>query len=413
MKGVFVVLDGVADEPLQVLGQKTPLEAAKTPNLDFLAIKGRMDSCNISKSGVIPQSSGAVVSLFGHDPNFAPRGPLEAMGSGMKITRGDLCFRANFATVDDLETRDVLDRRAGRTLSTRDAQVLARAINKGVKLPFPFEFKPTLHHRGVLVIKGGFSDNITDVDPDYGPNSGHGNKKFSFARSLDEEDDSAMSAEIVNNFLRQSHKILSEHPLNRSRASKGLYAANFILLRGAGSEPVKLKKPRGKWRAFAYTPLEIGVAKSLKMDISSFGYPKMKSIDMYENLEAGLRKAMKLAIKMLRKNRKKYDYFYIHFKETDFPGLDNKPHEKVKMIEMLDKRFFSFLKGFVQKNKCNLVVTSDYISSSRMKSHIGGPVPVLTFPDEKEKKKRFNEEFASKGRKFTGKNLLEKTLFAR
>src|SRR3989338_4871596 len=107
MKGVFVIMDGVADQPCSVLNGKTPLEAAKTPNLDEIAKKSRIDHCYPIKEGIAPESSSAVVSLFGQDYNFAPRGPLEAMGAGIKFKKGDLVLRCNFATIDDLDNGDI------------------------------------------------------------------------------------------------------------------------------------------------------------------------------------------------------------------------------------------------------------------------------------------------------------------
>lgn len=416
VKGVFVVLDGVADEPCQVLGQITPLQAAKTPNLDEIVRKSKLDYCYTIKEGVAPESSSAVISLLGQDPNLAPRGPLEARGAGVGLAHGDLAFRCNFATVDDLNG-SVLDPRAGRTLTTKEARILAKAVNQNVKLPFKFEFHPTLQHRGVLVFRGGFSDNITNVNPFYSGGSARigVNPRVVFSKPMDEEDDSKLAADLVNSFIRQSHEVLDKHPLNAIRAKKGLFSANFILARGAGNEPIKFKKLKGNWMVLGYMPLEKGIAEACKMKVWKFDYPKLKGIDSYGNLYAGLSKAIKVGIKMLLKNRKKYDYFYIHFKETDIPGHDNKPLEKMKMIEIIDRKFFGFLKKYIEKNKTRLVVTSDHATSSRLKAHSADPVPVLFYnPDNlKDIEQRFTEEQALKGRKILGGRLLEKTLFSK
>src|SRR3972149_11950357 len=115
MKGVFVILDGVADLPCSVLGEKTPLESAKTPHLDEIAKKSRIDYCFTVKEGIAPESSAAVVSLLGYDPNFAPRGPIEARGLGIKLKNGDLAMRCNFATINDLTNLNILDIRTDRT----------------------------------------------------------------------------------------------------------------------------------------------------------------------------------------------------------------------------------------------------------------------------------------------------------
>jgi len=409
-----VILDGVADQPCQQLGMVTPLEAAKTPNLDKMAGKGKLDYCYPIKEGIAPESSSAVVSLLGYDYRMAPRGPLEAVGAGLNLTKGDLALRCNFATIDDLHEGSLLDSRAGRTLTTKEARALAKVLNQNVKIPFKFEFHPTLQHRGVLIFRGGFSDNITGADPFYSQGSVriNKNKNMVFSEPLDEEDDSKLSANLVNSFIRQSHEILDKNDINSSRARKGLFSANYIICRDPGNEFPRFKKLKGKWMALGYMPLEKGIAKAVKMDVFDFKYPTMKGIDAYAQVYSGLNKAIKNAIKMLRKNYKKYDYFYIHFKETDLPGHDSKPLDKVKMIEIIDKKFFRFLRWYLPKNQARMVLTADHTTSSRLKRHTSDPVPVLTYPHDNSKEgQRFTEKDGKKGRRVMGRKLLQENLF--
>jgi len=412
MKGVFIILDGIADEPCSQLGDKTPLEAAKTPNLDEIAKKSKIDYCYTVKEGVAPESSPALVSLFGYDPNFAPRGPLEARGIGIKLKNGDLALRCNFATIENMDNLKLIDRRVGRTLTTEEAKILAKALNENVKLPFKFEFYPSIQHRGVLVIRGGFSDNISNADPGYGQGVVAGNEdKLVFSEPYDDEDDSRLSAELVNSFVRQSFQVLDKHPINAARVKKGLYSANVILCRDAGSSPLRFKKLPGKWMGLGYLPLEIGLGESVGMSVYKFRYPKLKGLDVYGNLYDGLEDAIKYAKKMLWWYKNKYDYFYIHFKETDIPGHDNRPFDKVKMIEMIDKDFFSYLKKFIGNSK--LVVTADHATPCKKKAHSADPVPVLFYPAEKESWKRFIERDALTGKKLNGRSLLKNTLFSK
>src|SRR3989344_2602629 len=410
MKGVFIILDGAADEPISALGNKTPLEVAKTPHLDEIAEKSRIDHCYTVKEGVAPESSSAVVSLLGYDPNNVPRGPLEAIGAGMYLKKGDLVFRTNFATIDDLKDGNILDRRAGRTLTTKEARKLAREVNENVKLPFKFEFLPTIQHRGVLVFRGGFSDNISNADPGYGKGFvlNTQGSKIVFPKPLDDEDDSKLSADLVSSFMRHSFEVLEKSKINEERSRKGLYPANFILCRDAGSEIIRLKKMKGKWLALGYMPLEIGIARVAGMNVYKFRYPKMKKIDVYSTLYAGLYRAIKYAVRMLKWNKNKYDYFYIHIKETDTPGHDGNYKDKVKMIELIDERFFSFLKNFI--GDARLVITADHTTSCKRNAHTDQPVPVLIYPEEKHEKKRFIETEGLKGKKIMGRKLLEETL---
>ncbi len=413
MKGVFVILDGVSDQPCSTLGDKTPLDAAKTPNLDEIAKKSRIDYCYSVKEGVAPESSAAMVSLFGYEPNFSPRGPIEALGLGIKLRNGDLAFRCNFATIDDIKNLNLIDRRAGRTLTTEEAKILAKAVNEKIKLPFEFEFYPSIQHRGVLVIRGGFSDNISNVDPAYkgGGVSKKESAKLSFSGPLDDEEDSKLAADLLNSFVRQSFEVLDKHPINLARARKGLHSANIILCRDPGNSPTKFKKLPGRWMCLGYMPLEMGLGSAMGMQVYKFKYPRLKGTDIYGCLYQGLEDAIKYAKKMLWWYKNKCDYFYVHLKETDVPGHDNKPHDKVKMIEMIDKDFFSYLKKFIGDAK--LVITADHSTSCKKKAHTADPVPVLNYPSAKEGAKRFTEKEGLRGRKIVAKTLLKNSLFSR
>src|SRR3989344_7057110 len=130
MKGVFVILDGIGDLPCKQLNDKTPLEAADIPNLNFLATRGELGIMYSVKPGFVPESDEAIVSIFGNRQIDSTRGQLEARGADLKLMRGDLAFRANFATIDSTEEGNVIDRRAGRTLTTEEAEQLSKALNK-------------------------------------------------------------------------------------------------------------------------------------------------------------------------------------------------------------------------------------------------------------------------------------------
>src|SRR5437016_4381913 len=153
-KILYVILDGLGDEPHPDLGGRTPLEAAKTPNLDALARKGRTGTVVTVGEGIAPESDIAVFSILGYDPRteHAGRGPLEALGAGLEMRDGDLAWRANFATVDENGT--ITDRRAGRDLSTDEAKALADAVNANVTLQSAVAtFLATSEHRGVLHLR--------------------------------------------------------------------------------------------------------------------------------------------------------------------------------------------------------------------------------------------------------------------
>lgn len=405
MKGILVIIDGLGDLPHRLLENKTPLEAAKIPNMDFFATRGELGWMFPVKPGFIPESDEAIVSIFGNDLIDSTRGQLEARGAGIKLTRGDLAFRVNFATID--EENNITDRRAGRTLTTSEAQNLAKSINK-IKMPVDFVFESTIQHRAALVFRGGFSDGILPNDMTYVQGKSGEISKIRNCKPTDEEENTIYSVNIVNEFLEKVREVLKKHPVNIDREKRGLLPANYLLIRGAGIESPKLKQYK-KWISPSYMPLEIGFSKISGMEVTSFEYPPLKKLDAYQNLWEGLKKACKFNIKAIKKNYKKFDYAYVHLKETDLPGHDNKPIEKKEMIEYIDKVFFGFLRKFAPPKKIKIVVTGDHSTPCKLKGHSADPLPVLFYNDSILKEKKFCEKEARKGTlgKILGKELLK------
>ena len=213
-------MDGLGDLPNKQLGDKTPLEVAETPNLDFLATRGELGLMFPVKPGFIPESDEAIVSIFGNSLISSTRGQLEAKGAGQKLTRGDLALRVNFATIDSLKKGNIIDRRAGRTLTTEEAEFLSGALNK-IKLPCKFVFEPTIQHRAVLILRGGFSDNISGNDSHYFKGKIGDREKITFSKPQDDEENSQYTANVVNEFLEKAYEVLDKHPINEKRRQKG------------------------------------------------------------------------------------------------------------------------------------------------------------------------------------------------
>lgn len=398
IKKILIILDGAADLPNKILKDKTPFESAYTPNLDYLAKNGRLGLMYPLDKKIIPNSANSLIAILGNDPKKCKRGVYEAIGAGLKLKNGNLALRTNFATIENLESKKLLDRRAGRTLTTKEAKELSDAINKKIKLPCKFEFKPTIEHRGVLVLRGKHSDKISSNDSGW---IGEDKlTKFEFSKPLDKNPYSKRSSSIINSFIYQSYKILKNHPVNQIRKRKGLFTANIILTRGAGAEIPKIKE-YSKWMSINSMPLEIGIAKLSKMKNFSFKIPEIKSMDIYSYLYKLLDKKIKYSVKILKENHKNFNGCYIQIKETDIPGHDNKPLDKKKIIEIIDEKFFSFIKEFSIKNKYEVIVTCDHSTPCEMKGHSNHPVPILIFNPEKIEKRdythRFNEIEARMG----------------
>src|SRR6266700_7274208 len=165
----MAILDGASDRPDGL--QKTPLEAATTPNLDALVRRGTLGSMYTVGKRIAPESDAGVFSLLGFDPLqiHISRGVVETIGAGVDFHDGDLALRAGFATVDGDR---LVDRRAGRNLSTEEARQLASAVISEVRLKdgTRFQFQATVGHRAVVVFRADtnkFSSDISNFDPAY------------------------------------------------------------------------------------------------------------------------------------------------------------------------------------------------------------------------------------------------------
>ena len=177
---VYVLLDGVGDLPHPDIENKTPLQAAKTPNMDKLAKNGKMGEVISVGKGIAPESDIAVFNMLGykfHHTDYAGRGVIEAIGTGLDFKDGDLALRGNFSTLD--EKNVIIDRRAGRQIEREDAKAVSEEIEQRVRFSNPLAsvvVVPTIGHRVIVKIRDEhpLSPNITNTDPAYSRVDGMG-----------------------------------------------------------------------------------------------------------------------------------------------------------------------------------------------------------------------------------------------
>jgi len=382
-KAVLIVCDGMGDLP-DARG-RTPLSAARKPNMDRLAREGINGLMHTIGRGIIPGSDTAHLALFGYDPRcyYSGRGVFEALGAGLKLEHGDVAFRCNFATVG--KGMGIIDRRAGR-IGSAEAKVLGKALDGVVIGGAKIIFKPTVEHRAALVLRGkGLSCRITDADPHEADNA-----RVLMAKPLDDSKEAKRTAGIVNEFVRKSHEILEKHPLNLRRKAAGLLPANVALPRGAGiyEKPPLLGERFGiKAGCVAGGALYKGVAKFVGMDV----------VDVKGatgGLDTDVMAKGKAALALLKKG---YDFAFIHVKGTDNCGHDGDFDGKRKMIERIDAMVGLVMKGCGKGTF--IAVTADHTTSCMKKRHSSEPVPfALWGPGLRgDEVQRFDELSCAKG----------------
>lgn len=382
MKLLYVVIDGMGDLPIGELGNKTPLEAAETPNMDFLAKNGKTGLMYSVRKGVAPESDAAVISLLGYDPfeYSTGRGIIEAVGAAIDVKDGDLALRCNFATLG--KGNIIIDRRVRRTLTTEEATELSKAANVEVKLescPATFEFKSTMGHRAVLVMKSKgrrLSSNITNSDPAYSIIDGIGvatpnvDMVLKKCEPTDDTEEARNAAKLVNEFIEKTHKLWENHEVNRKRAAEGKLKANVVLTRDAGHLLPKLfninEKYHVKFAALTDMTAERGIAELAGMHASLLPPP---SGDLKNDFEIRVKKIMDLL--------PHYDCLYIHLKGPDEPGHDGNCHRKTDVISTIDEHFFGRLLQEITLKDCVICITSDHATPCSLKVHSDTPVPVL------------------------------------
>ncbi len=386
LKLIFVAIDGMGDLPIKSLGNKTPLEVAETPNLDSLAKTGKTGLMYSVKKGVAPESDVAVISLLGYDPfkYSTGRGVIEAAGAGLKMKDGDLALRCNFATLG--EGKNILDRRVARSLTTEEATELSKAVNKGIKLesyPATFEFRNTLGHRAVLLIKSKgkpLSSDITNSDPAYTIINGIGVAKAEVEMVLqtceptNKTEAAKVSADLVNEFITKSHDLWENHPINVKRAAEGKLKANVVLTRDAGHLLPKFfninEHYHVNFACLADMHAERGIAQLAGMDSSLLPPPS-----------GNLQKDCEVRVKALLDSLPKHDCFYIHLKGPDEPGHDGNCTLKTQIISGIDKYFFGPLLKQISLKDNLICVTTDHATPCALKVHSDTPVPVLISGD--------------------------------
>jgi 2,3-bisphosphoglycerate-independent phosphoglycerate mutase len=383
-KILYVVLDGLGDLPVKELGNKTPLEAAFTPQMDKLAQKGRTGLVYPVGRGIAPESDIAVISLLGYDAHkyYTGRGPLESFAEGLKVNDGDLALRVNFATVAD-DDITIKDRRVGRNLTNEEATALAKEINSKVTLSSgTCEFKNTIGHRGVLVIRGmrsKLSGWITNTDPAYDREGVFGIAKEKFenlvAVSLpmpgyENSPEVKEAALLLNEFTQKSHKVLNESLLNKKRVSENKMPANVILSRDAGDHLPQFPKIDTFFNlhfgSFVQMPVEKGIALLTGMEIIDIP-------DSSGHLDVDYPVWAKVALDSI----KKYDGIYVHIKGPDEPAHDGDFKTKKEIIEAIDKFFFSSLLPQLDISNTIIAVTADHSTVCAIKAHSADPVPLL------------------------------------
>lgn len=380
MKYVVVLGDGMADEPIESLSGRTPLEAAETPTMDRLAKKAETGLAYMVPEGMSPGSDTANLSVLGYDPKiyYTGRSPLEALSIGVDMKLTDVSFRCNLVTLSEEEQdyaeKTMIDHSSGE-IGTEDAAILLEALKEGLKRE-GFEFHVGTSYRHLLVWKEG---RVLELTPP------HDILTKKIGEYLPEN-------ELFREMMEKSYEILSTHPLNQKRREQGLNPANSAWFWGAGTRPdlASFEEKTGK------KGVMISAVDLLKGLAVGSGMDKI----LVEGANGGLHtnyegKADAAVDALLNQG---YDFAYVHVEAPDEMGHQGLLKEKIEAIEYLDRRVIKRIADALEKagEEYRMLILPDHPTPLRVRTHTKEPVPYLLYDSRKElaKPEMYSEECA-------------------
>lgn len=375
MKYVVILGDGMADEPIESLGNKTILQAADTPFLDMLSKKSEIGMVHTVPDGMAPGSDTANLSVLGYDPKiyYSGRSPLEALSIGVPMTDTDIALRCNIVTISEeegvpYEEQTIIDHSSSE-ISTEDCGILLEAVRKELENDI-FKFYLGTSYRHCTIWHNGSVVKLTPPHDVLGQKVGP---------NLPE-------TESLREMMKKSYEILKNHPLNIERKKKGLNPANSCWFWGAGTKPALSsfeEKTGKKGVMISAVDLLKGIAVGAGMD--NIIVPGADGT-LHTNYEG----KANAAIKALTEDG--YDFAYIHVEAPDEMGHQGSVERKIKAVENLDGRVIKTVVEGLKKSgePFRVIVTPDHPTPIRLRTHVAKPVPYLLYDSTEELDRTWN-----------------------
>lgn len=363
MKYVIVLGDGMADEPIESLGGKTPLAFAKTEAMDELSKKGEVGLVHTIPDGMKPGSDTANLSVLGYDPKiyYSGRSPLEALSIGVPMKDTDIALRCNIVTISDddvpFEEKTIIDHSSSE-ISTEDCAVLLNEVRKELENETYKFYVGTSYRHCLIWDKGEVIDLVQPHDvleQKIGPNL----PKDPALRSM----------------MEKSYEILKDHPLNIERKKKGLNPANCCWFWGAGTKPMVSnfeEKTHKKGIMISAVDLLKGIAVGAKMAVADV--PGANG-----GLNTNYTGKKDAAVKALTEDG--FDFAYIHVEAPDEMGHQGSVERKVKAIENIDEFIVGpLVRELKEKGEdFRLLILPDHPTPIRVRTHTADEVPYLLY----------------------------------
>lgn len=357
MKYIILVGDGMADYPLQELGGRTPLEVARTPNMDYIVENGAIGKVRTIPDETIPGSDVANISILGYDPKkyYTGRGPLEAANLGVELQEDDVAFRCNLVTVSAQDI--LLDYSAGH-ISSKESRIIVESLDHQLGTN-KFKFYPGISYRNLLVVKRGAEIHLDDLEcrP---PHDIAG-------RSVVKNFPKGGNAEIIIKLMQGSRPIMENHEINLVRIDLKENPANMIWLWGQGRKP-KMPTFMDKYGISGSVISAVDLIKGLGLILGMEVINVPGATGYYDTDYLGKANA---ALKSLERN----DFVFVHVEAPDEAGHNGDLREKITAIERFDQLVVGrILDVFKARSDFRIMVLPDHATPLSLKTHVSDPV---------------------------------------
>ena len=389
MKYLLVLADGMADYKIDKLGNKTPLQFARTPNMDMLAATSDIGMVKTVPPGYPPGSDVANLSVMGYDPRkyYTGRSPLEAVSMGVKLCMTDLALRCNLVTLSsekDYQDKTMLDYSSGEITSAESAQLIEAVINKlGSDV---FNFHPGISYRHLLVWKDGTNKSLTLTPPhdisdrkirDYLPGGADGD------RLLD--------------LMIRSGSVLGNHPVNLARKEKGLNPATSLWFWGEGSKPA-LNSFQDKYHLQGSVVSAVDLVKGLGI---CAGLTPVTVNGATGSIVTNFAGKARAALDELKRGQ---DFVYLHIESPDEAAHQGELEKKIWAIEQIDREVIGLLISELGDfEDIRILILPDHSTPLSLRTHTSDPVPFMLYDKNAPVESgiiNYDEETALQGRFF-------------
>jgi len=397
MKHIIILGDGMADEPIQSLGGKTPLQFAKTPYMDKLAELGVSGLLSTVPEGFHPGSEVANLAVLGYDlPTvYEGRGVLEAASMGVKLNPGELAMRCNLICIEG----ETLKNHSAGHISTPEADELIQFLNEKLGSE-RITFHAGVSYRHLIVIKGG--DKRLNCTPP------HDIPLHPFRPNLiqAEVSEARETAELLNDLILRSQELLKDHPVNQKRMAAGKDAATSIWPWSPGYRPdmQTMQQMYGFSKGAVISAVDLirGIGQYAGLDVIEVeGATGLHDTNYEGKAEAAI------------ESLKTKDFVYLHVEASDEAGHEGDVDLKIRTIEYLDERIVRPIYETLQTwaEPVAIAILPDHPTPCAIRTHTETPVPFVIYkpgqiPDEV---KRYDETSVEKGKY----GILEKDQFIR